>query len=207
MSIYGELFARIYDPVLARGERAGMRALRAELLAQARGDVLEIGAGTGLNMPHYPASVSTLTLTDPESPMVDRLQKAVADHPLRPRVIEVPAEKLPFDDDSFDTVVSALVLCTVVDVGSTLGEVRRVLRPGGALLLVEHVRGDAGLSRWQDRLHGPWKAVGYGCNCNRNTVAALDGAGFTTTELRPGHWKGMPAIVAPLIVGAAAPIR
>jgi ubiquinone/menaquinone biosynthesis C-methylase UbiE len=196
----------VYDPFLARGERAGMRSMRAEVLAQARGDVLEIGAGTGLNMPHYPENVGSLTLTDPDSPMLDRLRQAVAGHPLEPRVVEVPAEQLPFDDDSFDTVVSTLVLCTVIDVESTLREIRRVLRPGGQFLLVEHVRGDAGLARWQDRLHAPWKAFGYGCHCNRDTVAALDESGFSTAELKQGQWKGMPAIVRPLVSGTAAPI-
>lgn len=204
MSAYGALFTRIYDPVLAVGERSGMQEMRADLLAQARGDVLEIGAGTGLNLAHYPETVGTLTLTDPNLPMIAQLEKAVDGHPLKPRVMSVAAERLPFDDDSFDTVVSTLVLCTVADVESTLSEIRRVLRPGGALLLVGHVRGDGVLANWQDRLHGPWKALAYGCNCNLNTSAALDDAGFAIVDLSDGHWKGMPPIVGPLIAGAAA---
>lgn len=205
MSAYGRFFARFYDLSLARGERAGMGDLRAAVLADSRGDVLEIGAGTGLNLGHYPQSVSSLTLTDPEAPMVSLLRKTAAGHPLEPRIMEAPAEALPVEDDSFDTVVSTLVLCTVPDVPSTLDEVRRVLRPGGQLLIVEHVRGDESLARWQNRFHGPWKAVGYGCHCNRDTSAALADAGFDTANLRSEHWKTVPAIVAPLIAGPAAP--
>jgi ubiquinone/menaquinone biosynthesis C-methylase UbiE len=205
MPSYGALFARIYDPLLSLGERAGMKDLRADVVSQAHGDVLEIGAGTGLNLPHYPTGLNSLTLTDPESPMLERLRRQLADHPLQPRVIKVPAEHLPFDDDSFDTVVSTLVLCTVDDVGSTLSEIRRVLRPGGTVLLVEHVRGETGVARWQDRFHGPWKAFAYGCNCNLDTAALLADAGFKTTHLREESWSGMPALVKPLIAGSAAP--
>ncbi len=205
VSLYGSLFTRIYDPFLAWGERAGMRDLRRSVLSGASGDVLEIGAGTGLNLAAYPPAVASLTLAEPEPSMVARLRSAAATHHHRPAVVAAGAEALPFADDSFDTVVSTLVLCTVSDVTASLREIRRVLRPGGRLLLIEHVRADgAALARWQDRLHRPWLAFGYGCNCNRDTRGALAGAGFATDALQSARWRRMPAIVAPLVAGAAA---
>lgn len=203
MSLYGRLFTSIYDPILALGERSGMRDLRSRTLARATGDVLEIGAGTGLNLRHYPSAVATLTLADPEPSMVARLRTVAGSSPLTPTIVQAGAEALPFPDASFDTVVSTLVLCTVEDVDASLAEVRRVLRPGGQLLVIEHVRSDApGLATWQDRLHGPWKAFGYGCNCNRDTEASLAAAGFGTTGLTRSHWPKMPPIVAPIVAGA-----
>jgi ubiquinone/menaquinone biosynthesis C-methylase UbiE len=205
MSVYGTVFTKIYDPFLAWGERAGMRALRRSVLGQARGEVLEIGAGTGLNLSAYPDAVTVLTLAEPEPSMVDRLRTVGGADPRTPTVVQSGAESLPFADASFDTVVSTLVLCTVEDVERSLAEVRRVLRPGGELLLIEHVRADSpGLARWQDRLHRPWLAFGYGCNCNRDTRHALSDAGFAVDRLTPARWRRMPAIVAPLIAGAAS---
>ncbi len=206
MSFYGSLFTRIYDPFLAWGERAGMRMLRRAVLADATGDVLEIGAGTGLNLEAYPAGLTSLTLAEPEPSMVARLQHAAASRTRPPAVIAAGAESLPFDDASFDTIVSTLVLCTVADLKRSLVEIRRVLRPGGQLLLIEHVRADsAALSRWQDRLHRPWLAFGYGCNCNRDTRGALADAGFAVDALRHARWRRMPVIVAPLIAGRVVP--
>jgi SAM-dependent methyltransferase len=207
MSFYGSLFTRIYDPFLAWGERAGMRGLRHGVLAQATGDVLEIGAGTGLNLGAYPATVASLTLAEPEPSMVARLRDVGGGHALAPAVVSAGAEELPFPDASFDTVVSTLVLCTVEDVEQSLREISRVLRPGGQLLLIEHVRADGVvLARWQDRLHRPWLAFGYGCNCNRDTRGALAAAGFGVEALQRARWRRMPAIVAPLITGRAVPV-
>lgn len=204
MSLYGTVFAQIYDPFLAWGERAGLRALRGEVLSRAAGSVLEIGAGTGLNLPHYPPSVTSLALADPEPPMVRRLERAGAADRRSPAVTLAPAEQLPFDDEHFDAVVSTLVLCTVDDPARALGEIRRVLRPGGRLLFIEHVRSeDPTLSRWQDRLHRPWHSFGYGCHCNRDTRAEMLSAGFDVTDLQRARWRRMPAIVAPLIAGTA----
>ncbi len=202
MTAYGRLFTAIYDPFLAWGERVGMSELRDSVLANARGDVLEIGAGTGLNLPAYPSTVSSLTLADPEPSMVERLKKRA--EPGTP-VVEAGAERLPFPDANFDTVVSTLVLCTVDEVATSLAEIRRVLRPDGHLLLIEHVRAEEPrLLRWQERLHGPWLRFGYGCHCNRDTKASLTAAGFSTDALAPARWRRMPPIVAPLIAGPAA---
>ncbi len=203
MSAYGRIFTAIYDPFLAWGERAGMAALRRSVLADATGDVLEIGAGTGLNLEAYPAGLTSLTLADPEPSMVDRLRERAAGRSPAPRVDAAPAEELPYPDDAFDTVVSTLVLCTVTDVDAALAEIRRVLRPGGRLLVVEHVRAadDSALSGWQDRLHEPWRRFGYGCHCNRDTRGALTAVGFGVEGLSAARWPRMPPIVTPLISG------
>src|ERR1051325_7713557 len=146
--------AFIYDASLALSERRGMAARRGELLASARGRVLELGAGTGLNLRHYPDGVD-LVVSEPDPEMRARLQKRAAG---RAPAVAAGAEDVPLPDASVDTVVSTLVLCTVADPDAALAEVRRVLAPGGRLLLIEHVRAEEeGSARWQDRLHGPWR--------------------------------------------------
>jgi SAM-dependent methyltransferase len=193
--------AFIYDLSLAISERRGMAARRRDLLASARGRVLELGAGTGLNLSHYPAGVD-LVVSEPDPAMRARLEKRAAG---RATVVAAGAEELPFADGSFDTVVSTLVLCTVGDPAQALAEVRRVLAPGGQLLLIEHVRAaEPRLARRQDRLAGVWHAVAMGCRCNQPTVELLEGAGLSVEQLAPSRWRAMPAIVGPLVVGTAS---
>jgi len=134
MSVWGRIFAGIYDRVMAKTELAGLGAHRESLLAEASGDVLEIGAGTGTNLLYYGSAVRTLTFTEPEKPMVRRLQRRILERRPDAKLLRAPAEDLPFEDDSFDTVVATLVLCTVDDQPRALRELRRVLRPGGRLL-------------------------------------------------------------------------
>jgi SAM-dependent methyltransferase len=203
---WARIGALLYDPFLALGERRGMREQRAAVLAGAHGRVLEIGAGTGLNLPHYPAAVRELVLAEPEPGMRARLERR-ADAARRPvTVVGAPAEALPFPDASFDCVVSTMVLCTVADVDATLAELRRVLRPGGRLLFVEHVRSSApALARAQDRLAGPWRAFGGGCRCNQPTLELLAGGGLRVEGLQRSRWRGMPALVRPLAAGSAVP--
>jgi ubiquinone/menaquinone biosynthesis C-methylase UbiE len=130
----------IYDPFLALGERRGMAAHRRALLAGARGRVLEVGAGTGLNLAFYPASLDELVLTEPDAAMRARLRRRVARRRPHATVAADRAEALPFADGSFDTVVCTLVLCTVPDPAAALAEFRRVLAPDGRLLFIEHLR-------------------------------------------------------------------
>jgi SAM-dependent methyltransferase len=119
-------------------------------------------------------------------------------------VIDAPAESLPFADGSVDTVVSTLVLCTVDAPDATMSEIVRVLRPGGRLLFLEHVRSDSPrLARWQDRLEGPWRRFAEGCRCNRPTVELIRGSGLTLDRLDQASWSLMPPIVRPLVTGAA----
>ncbi|MGK2878559.1 MAG: class I SAM-dependent methyltransferase [Solirubrobacterales bacterium] len=204
MGIYDALFASQYDRFLASAERDGLGARRERLLERARGRVLEIGAGTGVNLDHYPDTLERLVLTEPSQPMAEHLKERVAASRLACEIVTAPAEKLPFEDDSFDTVVSTLVLCTVPDPEATVAEIRRVLAPGGALLVMEHVRSDsADSAKWQDRLERPWRWLGNGCRCNRDTVSTVESAGFTWEEFQHGTFPHAPPIVRPLIAGRA----
>lgn len=204
--LWAMAFAGLYDPVLWIGERLGMRAHRRELLAHTRGRTVELGSGTGLNLAHYPDDVDELILTEPEVPMRARLERRIGRDGHPARVLDVAAERLPFDDGSVDTVVSTLVLCTVDAPDVALLEIARVLRPDGQLLFVEHVRSEsARLASWQDRLAGPWRRFAEGCRCNRATIELMKACEFDVEQLRTASWRGMPAIVRPLVAGRARP--
>jgi len=180
-----------------------VRELRQTLIADATGRVLEIGAGTGANLPHYNGSIESLVVTEPEAPMLRRLQRAAREHAPNAQVLRAPAEDIPFEDDSFDTVVSTLVLCGVDDQPRALREARRVLRPGGRLLFLEHVRADdPGFARFQDRMNWLNRFV-VGCDCNRPTLATIETAGFTVDRLDRTTMPKAPKFVRPLIVGTA----
>jgi ubiquinone/menaquinone biosynthesis C-methylase UbiE len=201
-------FAAVYDRMLAGTEKAGLSEMRAELLSDARGRTLELGAGTGLNLAHYTDAVTELVVTEPDPFMARRLREKLATEPPAPgsvEVVEAPAESVPFEDDSFDTVVGTLVLCTVDDPEAAAGEIARVLKPGGRLLYIEHVRdpNEGGLAGWQDRLERPWGWVGAGCHPNRNTAATLAASGLRVDPERDELPKA-PAWVRPLIRGAAS---
>jgi len=203
MGLRTSIFAATYDRLSRGSEDAGLRALRRDLLAGASGRVLEIGAGTGSNLGLYDQTIDGLVVTEPESPMLRRLQKAVHEHMPLAQVVQAPAEQLPFDDDTFDTVVSTLVLCGVDDQVRALQEARRVLRPGGRLLFLEHVRSDdPSLARLQDRLNWLNRLV-VQCHCNRQTLAAIEAEGFTVSRLERTELPKAPAFVRPLIVGTA----
>jgi ubiquinone/menaquinone biosynthesis C-methylase UbiE len=201
MSLWGRIFASMYDRMLAGTEDAGLRDHRRAIVGRARGRVLEIGAGTGLNLDHYGPEVTELVLTEPEEPMAKRLRAKLT----KGEVVSAGAESLPFPDDSFDTVVSTLVLCTVPDQEGAIAEIRRVLKPDGRLLFLEHVRShEEKTAKWQDRLHGPWKAFGNGCHCNRDTASALSRAGFQL-DMETWQMPKAPPIVRPIIEGSATP--
>jgi SAM-dependent methyltransferase len=198
------LMRALYDPFLWTAERLGMAGRRRRLLAHARGDVLEIGAGTGLNARHYPDAVEQLVVTEPIASLVPRIERRLRGAGRAASVVAAPAEALPVADASVDTVVSTMVLCTVDDVPRSLAEIRRILRPGGRLLFVEHVRADDGWrARAQDRVHRPWRAFAGGCNCNLPTLELLREAGFAPDRLERARWRGMPFCVKPLVVGSA----
>jgi ubiquinone/menaquinone biosynthesis C-methylase UbiE len=204
MSIRGSWFAMTYDRSMARVEKAGLGALRRSLLASAAGQVLEIGGGTGANLAIYGPEVESLTITEPETPMVRRLQRRVREQASLAKVLRSPAEDLPFEDDTFDVAVSTLVLCGVSDQPRALRELRRVLRPGGQLLFIEHVRsGDARFARRQDRMN-PVNRFLVCCDCNRPTLTSIQEAGFTVTQVEHLTWQKVPSFASPLIVGSAA---
>ena len=201
---WGRMFAATYDRMLAETEEAGMRRYRAELLARASGRTLELGAGTGLNLEHYPDAVTELVLTEPFEPMARRLRERAGAGGRQPEVVQAPAGALPFDGASFDTVVATLVLCTVDDVPAALAEIDRVLKPGGVFLFCEHVRSeDPGVARWQDRLERPWRFVGHGCHPNRDTVAAISASSLELGDVSGERLPKAPAIVRPMAIGSA----
>jgi ubiquinone/menaquinone biosynthesis C-methylase UbiE len=203
MSLYGRFFAAMYDRVSAGAEEAGLADRRRKLVADASGRVLEIGAGTGANLQHYGDGISELVLTEPEEPMARRLELKAAASGRNASVVRAPAEALPFPDDSFDVAVCTLVLCTVDDPERALAEIDRVLKPGGRLLFMEHVRAeDPGLARWQDRFAPLWRRVGHGCMCNRATGDTIR-ARFATVEMEDGALPKAPPIVRPLKQGRA----
>jgi ubiquinone/menaquinone biosynthesis C-methylase UbiE len=203
--IGGRVYAAFYDRMMSGSEKAGLAGQRKALLAGARGRVLEIGAGTGANLPYYGDAVETLTVTEPDAAMARRLEQRVQDSGRPVDVVRASADRLPFDDGSFDVAVSTLVLCTVPDQLDALAELRRVLVAGGRMLFIEHVRADERrLAGWQDRLNGVNRVMGHGCNCNRTTLDAIGAAGFMLGELERSELQKAPPLVRPLVIGSAA---
>jgi SAM-dependent methyltransferase len=201
--VESRLMAALYDPFLWLAERLGMAARRRKLLADAHGAVLEIGAGTGLNLPHYPANLDRLVLAEPGARIGDRIDLGRAPDGVAARLERAPAEDLPFVDGSFDTVVSTFVLCTVADPQRAVAEATRVLRPGGRLLFLEHVRAEPGWRRTlQRRSVRAWAAFADGCRCDRPTLETIE-AQMRVESVEWGRWRGMPAIVKPLVWGRA----
>lgn len=202
MRPWARAYARIYDLLFRAIEANGMRDARRGLVGSLGGRVLEIGAGTGLNAAHYPASVTELVLTEPEEAMADQLR--AKPEAARATVVQASAEALPFPDAHFDAVVGTLVLCTVPRPDAALAEIRRVLKPGGRLVFMEHVRSpDPRTARWQDRLNRPWRALNVGCNCNRDTEASIRAAGLEIEALETRRFEKMPRLASPAILGSA----
>jgi ubiquinone/menaquinone biosynthesis C-methylase UbiE len=201
------VFARFYDRLTARTERAGLGEMRRRLLESVSGRVLELGAGTGHNLEHYTDAVTELVLAEPDPNMAKLLRERLESEGTaagNASVIEAPAEQLPFDDGSFDAVVATLVLCTVEDPVRAVSEVRRVLVEGGRFLYLEHVRSARpGLARWQDWLERPWGWVSGGCHPNRATDQLLAGAGFWIDSLERDKLPKAPPLVRPVIRGVA----
>ncbi|MGH2750447.1 MAG: class I SAM-dependent methyltransferase [Actinomycetota bacterium] len=175
--------ARLYDFVLSFTERSGLAERRASLLKQADGDVLEIGAGTGLNFGYYPSSARVVAI-EPDPAMARRAIERARSARASVKVFQLDAQRLSVEDESIDVVVGTLVMCTIPDPSRALAELRRVLRPGGRYLFIEHVRSESlRLARWQDRLERPWGLLGGGCHPNRRTVDVITATGFKVGEL------------------------
>ncbi|MFC8448129.1 class I SAM-dependent methyltransferase [Kitasatospora sp. NPDC057223] len=195
-------FAAAYDTINGPAERAGLRERRRTLLARAAGATIEIGAGTGLNLPHYPAAVGRLVLVEPDPHMRRRL-RAHARGPGRvTEILDASAEQLPFPDSSFDTAVVTFALCSVPEEQRALAEIARVLRPGGRLLFLEHVRSaDPKVAARQDKRPFPYPLIG--CHPNRATLEAIEASPLTVESVLRGEVPKVPRVESPMIVGSA----
>jgi SAM-dependent methyltransferase len=174
------LFARVFDR-FSQGMERDVGPYRDRLLDGAAGRVVEIGAGNGMNFRHYPATVAEVTAVEPEPYLRGRATAAAASAPVPVAVVDATAAPLPFEDGAFDVAVACLVLCTVPDPASALAELRRVLKPGGELRFLEHVRAPGGRKARVQRLldrSTVWPRIAGGCHCSRDTVGAIRAAGF-----------------------------
>ena len=201
------LGAWLYDGILSCTEAGGLRDWRRALLQQASGVVVEIGAGTGLNLPHYTGAVERLLLTETAAPMRARLAERVTEAaPVSSvEVLAAKAEALPLDDGSVDVVVGTLVLCTVPSPEAVLGEVRRVLRPGGRLLFLEHGAAPAG-SGWrrvQGAVEPVWRPLAGGCRLTREALPLLAVAGFAVEDVTAEALPRAPGFLSPSVRGVA----
>lgn len=203
MGIRRRFFAATYDAQIRNAERGGLTEMRRSLLAQASGRVLEVGAGTGTNLAHYASAVISLTVTEPDVSMIKRLERRARAEAPDTAVLRAPAEDLPFEDETFDVVVSTLVLCGVDDQPRAVREIRRVLHAEGRLLFLEHLRSsDTKVARAQDRLNWLNRLI-VCCDCNRPTLDTITDAGFEIEMLEHTSLPKAPPFVRPTIVGTA----
>jgi ubiquinone/menaquinone biosynthesis C-methylase UbiE len=196
------LFAALYDTVSKGSEAAGLRDERKQLVASAEGATIELGAGTGLNLAHYPEAVSRLVLIEPDRHMRRRLGRHLESLDRDAEIVAASAEDLPFPDATFDTAVATLVLCSVQSQQAVLAEIARVLKPNGRFLFLEHVRsGDPKIVRRQDRIRPLYNLVG--CNPNRDTLTGIDASALTVESVKHGEIPKAPKVERPMIVGTA----
>jgi ubiquinone/menaquinone biosynthesis C-methylase UbiE len=196
------LYAATYDLFNRPAERAGLRQERHDLLAGATGATIEIGAGTGLNLTHYPPAVTRLTLIEPDPHMTRRLRRRAARLGRDAEIIDATADQLPFPDASFDTAVVTFTLCSVPDEQAALSEITRVLAPGGRLLFFEHVRSaNPHIAAKQDKIPFPYPLIG--CHPNRDTLREIEASPLAVESVRAGELPKAPKIERSMIVGTA----
>jgi len=192
----------VYDLLSRSAEKGELGRRRHDLLSGLEGTVLEIGAGTGLNLPHYEQAEKVIAV-EPDPSMARRLPGRIAEASVPVEVVAGSAEALPFPDGAFDTVVVTFVLCSVADPAAALAEIRRVLAPDGRLVLLEHVRGDDQLARWQDRFTPLHRKLAGNCHLNRDTKQAVAEAGFDATGIATTRIPGSHPLVRSGIQGVA----
>lgn len=189
------IFARRYGLLSRRAEDGDLGKRRHALLAHASGRVLDLGVGTGESFKHLPAAVSELVGIDTDPVMLRQARRRLGEAGVTVRLVRGNGERLPFADATFDSAIVALVLCTVKDPAATVAELHRVLRPGGRLLVMEHVRAaDETLAGWQDRLQRPWSWVNGGCRPNRATIDMIEAAGFRIERLERYGFDVLPHV-------------
>lgn len=203
----GHKWFAVYWDRMVKLEPRGMQELRDHTVAGLSGRVLEIGAGNGANLHRFPRTVTHLAAAEPDPYMLERARSRAAELDRPVELHQAPAEKLPFEDASFDAVVSILVLCSVGDQAQALNEIKRVLKPGGLLRFIEHVRYTGSLGgAYQDLIAPVWRWLGAGCNPNRRTAEAIADAGFTIADIH--RFKLAPpvppfSVTRPAVFGAA----
>lgn len=203
MGLYAKyIFPRLLDWSLGTPEIAKYRR---KALAPAQGKVLEIGFGTGLNLPHYPVAVYDLTVIDSENMLRRRVEKRLAECPIPVHRMQIDAQgRLPFEDASFDSVVTTLTLCSIENTAPALAEIRRVLRPQGHFVFWEHGRSDdPEVARRQDRFNPLQKLIGAGCNLNRPIDALIRDAEFEIESLERFLMPHTPRMLAEMYRGVA----
>ena len=204
--IKNPLFARFFHRFCGRDRGKGERDLRREMLSGATGRVVEVGPGNGINFAHYPSTVTEVIAVEPEPYLRAQAQKAAETAPVPVRVVAGVADALGLEPRSVDAVIACGVLCSVPDQSAALAEFRRVLRPGGELRFYEHVRSRRpGFARWQRRVDPLWTRLFGGCHADRDTLGAIEQAGFTFERCRgfpfPENARAYP--VTPRILGVA----
>lgn len=200
------LFAPLYDLLMKNTEAAGLSQWRQTLLSEAYGRVLEIGGGTGANLGYYTGAVDQVFITEPDAGMKRQLdQKFQALDKSNFYTADAKAEDLPFEDESFDTVVSTLVLCTVDNPEKSLEEIFRVLKPGGKLLFLEHVHAhdNPNRAKWQGRIEPIWKHIAGGCHLTRDTLSTIERTGLSIESVTHASLRKAPAFIRTSIRGCA----
>jgi ubiquinone/menaquinone biosynthesis C-methylase UbiE len=204
--LYDWYEARVFPHVLEFAMRA-FGELREPTLAAARGEVLEIGFGTGLNLAHYPKGVTKLVTADPMEALPERVRDRIERAPFPVEIHHLPADRtLPFDAGRFDCVTMTWTLCTIAEPLAAVREMRRVLKPGGALLFIEHGRSDdPRVARWQDRWNPIQNVIACGCNVNRKIDALVQQGGFALTSLERFCVDGAPRMFGEMYRGIGSP--
>jgi SAM-dependent methyltransferase len=202
-AVHHPIFARLFDRLVRKADPQ-QADHRRELLAGLAGRVIEVGAGNGINFPNYPPAVTEVVAVEPEAYLREKAAQAAAAATVPVKVVDGLADALPAEDDAFDAAVTSLVLCSVPDQARALAEIRRVLRPGGELRFYEHVLAqDPKVARLQNRIEPVWRFCGGGCHPNRDTPAAIEGAGFRIEHCRRFPFKPGPlmTVVEPHVIG------
>lgn len=192
---------RIINKVL---DNKHTREVRQRVAGGLSGDVLEIGFGSGLNLPHLPAAVTSFKAVDPSGEAAKLASSRIEAAHVPVEFVGLDGQRLPLPDESVDAVISTWTLCTIPDAVAAIREVRRVLRPGGQLHFVEHgAAADVGVRRWQDRLNGIQQRIGGGCNLNRDITAIVTAGGLTISKLDRYYGPGEPKAFSSLYEGIA----
>ena len=203
MGLYSNyIFPRLLDAALSREE---IRKVRQPLLDQVHGEIFEIGFGTGLNLPHYPGDVRRITTVDPNQGAKRLAERRISQSPIEVVYHPIRAETLPFERESFDSVVCTFTLCSIQDVNQALAELRRVLKPSGRLYFLEHgLADDPRVQWWQHKLTPLNRRIGDGCHLNRSAAALIQGSGFRIEQMENFYLEKTPRVGGYMYRGTAA---